>query len=321
VGAELRGVLLTFTPERSFILPMRRRSLVCVLLALPACHPSKPHLREFDGSSAFHYIETQVGFGPRIPGTEAHQRMVAWLDSLLRQRADTLIVQSWTHVTAAGDSLPLTNFVARFKPAASKRLLFLAHWDSRPTADSPISPDSTKPVPGANDGGSGVALLLGVADVLKRAPPTVGVDLLFVDGEDYGDFTKTPMDVLMGSRYYAAHPAPGPQPLYAVLFDLIADKDLQVFEEGNSLVGAPEVVELVWDTAKNLGYAGTFVATPKHTLIDDHLELQKVGIRAIDVVDFDYPAWHTKDDTIDKVSGASLQIVGDVAVELVRREQ
>ena len=156
-----------------------------------------------------------------------------------------------------------------------------------------------------------------MADVLKRTPPTVGVDLLFVDGEDYGDFTKSPNDVLIGSRYYGAHQAPGPKPLYAVLFDLIADKDLQIYQEGNSLVGAPEVVELVWDTAKDLGYAGYFIATPRHTLIDDHLELQKAGIRAIDVVDFDYPAWHTQYDTIDKVSGASLQMVGDVAVALI----
>jgi glutaminyl-peptide cyclotransferase len=299
---------------------MSRLPLLALVL-IAACGDRTPRAREFAGSAAFRYIETQVGFGPRIPGTPAHRRAAAWLDSLLRQRADTVIAQSWTHVTARGDSLPLTNFIARFKPGAAKRILFLAHWDSRPTADGPASSDSTKPVPGANDGGSGVAVLLGVADVLKRAPPSVGVDLLFVDGEDYGDFTNTPDDVLIGSRYYAAHPVAGPQPLYAVLFDLVADKDLQIFEEGNSVVGAPEVVELVWDTAKDLGYAGTFVATPKHTLIDDHLELQKAGIRAIDVVDFDYPAWHTPEDTIDKVSAASLQIVGDVAVGLVRREQ
>jgi glutaminyl-peptide cyclotransferase len=298
---------------------MRPLPLLVLVLAA-ACGERTPRAREFAGPAAFQYIETQVGFGPRIPGTEAHRRAAAWLDSLLRQRADTVVEQSWTHVTARGDSLPLTNFIARFKPGAAKRILFLAHWDSRPTADGPASADSTKPVPGANDGGSGVAVLLGVADVLKRAPPSVGVDLLFVDGEDYGDFTATPDDVLIGSRYYAAHPVSGPQPLYAVLFDLVADKDLQIFQEGNSVVGAPEVVELVWDTAKDLGYAGTFVATPKHTLIDDHLELQKAGIRAIDVVDFDYPSWHTTGDTIDKVSAASLQIVGDVAVALVRRE-
>ncbi len=299
---------------------MRRLALLAPIL-LAACRDTSPRVREFDGPAAFKYIETQVAFGPRIPGTAAHRRMAAWLDSLLRARADTVVAQTWTHVTDAGDSLPLTNFIARFRPAAPKRLLFLAHWDSRPTADSPTSRDSTKPVPGANDGGSGVALLLGVADVLKRAPPSIGVDLLFDDGEDYGDFTKTPKDVLIGARYYGAHPVPGPQPLYAVLFDLVADSDLQIFQEGNSLIGAPEVVELVWNTAKDLDYGGTFVATPKHTLIDDHLELQKVGIRAIDVVDFDYPWWHTKDDTIDKVSAKSLQIVGDVAVGLVRREE
>jgi hypothetical protein len=295
------------------------RPAFLLLLFLFACREARPP-REFQGTTAFQYLETQVSFGPRIPGTPAHQRMRGWLDSLLRHRADTLVVQDWNHVTASGDTLALTNFIARFRPSAPERIMFLAHWDSRPHADSPTSPDSTKPVPGANDGGSGVALLLGVADVLQRAPPGIGVDLLFVDGEDYGDFTKTPDDVLIGSRYYAAHQIAGGALLYAVLFDLIADKDLQIYQEGNSLVGAPEVVELVWDTAKDLGYGGYFVASPRHTLIDDHLELQKVGIHAIDVVDFDYPAWHTVGDTIDKVSAASLQVVGDVAVALVRRE-
>lgn len=299
------------------------RRLSCLLLSfvsLASCRDATPRVREFDGQSAFAYIEAQVGFGPRIPGTEAHRRMAEWLDSLLRQRADTLVVQRWEHVTTKGDTLPLSNFLARFNPAVEKRILFLAHWDSRPTADGPTSRDSTAPVPGANDGGSGVALLLGVADVLDRAPPGIGVDLLFVDGEDYGDFTGTPEDVLIGSRYYAAHQAPGAPPMYAVLFDLVADRELQIYQEGNSLVGAPEVVSLVWDTAKDLGYGGTFVSSPRHTLIDDHLELQKAGLRAIDVVDFDYPAWHTPEDTMDKVSAASLQIVGDLAMALIRRE-
>ena len=291
-----------------------------VLTALTACRDQPRPPQEFDGAAAFEYIKTQVGFGPRVPGTAAHRQMGDWLDSLLRQRADTVVVQSWNHVTAGGDTLPLRNFIARFNPSADKRLLLLAHWDSRPVADSPRSQDSSKAVLGANDGGSGVALLLGVADVLKRTPPAVGVDLLFVDGEDYGDFTRTPDDVLIGSRYYAANQLPGPKPLYAVLFDLVADKDLQLYQEGNSLIGAPEVVELVWQTAKDMGYGGYFISSPRHTLIDDHLELQKAGIRAIDVVDFDYPAWHTQYDTIDKVSAASLQVVGDVSMALIRRE-
>ncbi len=295
-------------------------SVYSLLSFISACRDKPRPPQEFDGASSFRYIETQGGCGPRVPGTEAHHRMGDWLDSLLRQRADTVIVQSWNHVTAQRDTLPLRNFIARFNPAAEKRLLLLAHWDSRPISDSPRSRDSTKAVLGANDGGSGVALLLGIADVLTRAPPTAGVDLLLVDGEDYGHFTDAPADVLIGSRYYGAHQVPGPKPLYAVLFDLVADKDLQLYQEGNSLVGAPEVVELVWGTAKELGYGGYFISSPRHTLIDDHLELQKAGIRAIDVVDFDYPAWHTTEDTIDKVSAASLQVVGDVAVALIRRE-
>jgi glutaminyl-peptide cyclotransferase len=304
-------------------LTLRHALVVLTLLGLVpivACR-DEPPAREFDGPSAFGYIEAQVAFGPRVPGTEAHQRTAAWLDSLLRERADTVVAQRWRHVTTRGDTLPMVNFIARFQPAAGQRLLFLAHWDSRPRADGPASRDSTLPVPGANDGGSGVALLLGVADVLKRSPPTIGVDLLFVDGEDYGDFTATPTDVLIGSRHYAANQLPGPAPLYAVLFDLVADRELQIYQEGNSLVGAPEVVSLVWEAARKVGHGGSFIESPRHTLIDDHLELQKVGIRAIDVVDFDYPAWHTPDDTMDKVSAASLQIVGDVAMALVRREQ
>lgn len=299
-----------------------RPLLLAILLLASACREA-PRVREFDGASAFRYIETQVAFGPRIPNTDAHAKTASWLDSLLRTRSDTLVVQKWDHVTLKGDTLHLTNFIARFNPQATKRLLYLAHWDSRPTADGPASPNKTKPVPGANDGGSGVALLLGVADALKRKPTTLGVDLLFDDGEDYGDFEAKPVasDVLIGARYYAAHQVPGPQPLYAVLWDLVADKDLQIYEEGNSLVGAPEVVERVWETARELGHSTYLIPSPKHTLIDDHLELQKVGIRAIDVVDFDYPSWHTPDDTIDKVSAASLQIVGDVAVGLIRKEQ
>lgn len=301
--------------------PAAVRLGLLALLALAACQRTLPKPpREFAATTAFGYLEAQMKFGPRIPGTAGHEAEAKWLDSLLRARADTLIVQRWTHVTAKGDSLVLTNFIARFNPQATERLLYFAHWDTRPHADSPLSTDSSAAVPGANDGASGVALLLGIADALKKSKPGVGVDLLFTDGEDYGDFQASPPnDVLIGARYYAAHQPPGPQPLYAVLWDMVADKEPQFYHEANSLTGAPEVVERVWDMAKELGYAGTFVAAPKHYLTDDHVELQKVGIRAIDVVDFDYPPWHTKNDTLDKVSAQTLQIVGDVAMGLIRR--
>jgi len=296
------------------------RLLLLALLCTTACQDRVPP-REFDGPAAFQYLERQVNFGVRVPGTEGHARTAEWLDSTLRQRADTVVVQTWDHVTAGGSTLKLTNFIARFNLKAPERILFLAHWDTRPISDNDsYKGDRNQPVPGANDGASGVAVLLGVADVLHRTPPRVGVDLLFVDGEDYGDF-KHPdrADVLIGSRYYAQHQPPGPRPLYAVLFDMVGDKDLQIFEEGNSLLAAPEVVELVWTRAREIGHGDVFVPSPRHTLTDDHVELQKVGIRAIDVVDFDYPWWHTPDDTIDKVSAQSLQVVGDVAMALVRQ--
>ncbi len=296
------------------------RAILVATIVATACD-SAPPPREFDGASAFKYLEQQVGFGTRIPGTAPHARMAVWLDSMVRARVDSVITQKWNHVTAKGDTLPLVNVIARINPNATERILFMAHWDTRPISDGPNNKGDRKlPVPGANDGASGVALLLGVADVLKQHPAKVGVDLLFVDGEDYGDFGASPPDdVLIGSRYYGQHQAPGPTPLYAVLFDMIADKDLNIYQEGNSLLGAPEVVELVWRVAKDVGHSGQFIGSPKHTLTDDHVELQKVGIRAIDVVDFDYPSWHTPDDTIDKVSAASLQIVGDVAMGLVRK--
>lgn len=298
--------------------------LACLLLA-GALGCSKEKLAEprpFDADAALAYAAAQVAFGPRIPGTDGHAAQARWLDSLLSARADTLVVQRWTHVSVRGDSLPLTNFLARFNPGATKRVLFLAHWDTRPRSDGTraLPADSAKPVPGANDGASGVAMLLGVADALKAAPPAVGVDLLFADGEDYGDFFTERNDVLIGSRYYGAHQV-GPKPLYAVLFDMVGDKDLRISQEGNSIIGAGEVVDLVWDTAHKLGYGAIFVPFENTTLTDDHVELQQAGIRAIDVVDFDYPYWHTPNDTMDKISAQSLGIVGRLALALVAREE
>ena len=283
----------------------------------------KPPAREFDGARAFNYLQRQVEFGPRIPGTPAHEQTGDWIETQLRASAETLIVQAIAHRTPAGQTLPLRNFLARFRPNAAERILFLAHWDTRPRADQSANLAAQRmPVPGANDGASGVAVLLGVADVLKSHPPTVGVDLLFVDGEDYGDFADS-TQVLIGSRWFAAHQPVGYPPLFAVLFDMIGDRDLHLPYEQNSQAFAPEVVDRVWRTAEAIGYGNIFVRQPGPSLTDDHVALQRAGIHAIDVVDFDYGPnnsyWHTTDDTIDKVSASSLQIVGDVAMALVRQ--
>ncbi|MEO8294158.1 MAG: M28 family peptidase [Gemmatimonadota bacterium] len=293
-----------------------RFSLLCVLFAL-GCRDAPAPAREFDADPAFSYVERQMAFGNRIPGTLPHEQMADWLDSMVHARADSVVVQDWKHVTLKGDTIRMRNFIARFNPAATTRVLYLAHWDTRPIADSDSSSDKTRPVPGANDGASGVAVLLGVADALRKQPPAVGVDLLFTDGEDFGVFSEK-QDVLIGSTYYANNPAPGPRPVFAVLWDMVGDRNLKIFAEGNSSVGAPEVVDRVWTTAEELGYSTYFDRSSRHTLEDDHIPFQKVGISAIDVVDFDYPYWHTPEDTIDKVSSESIKIVGDVAVAVIR---
>jgi Zn-dependent M28 family amino/carboxypeptidase len=174
------------------------------------------------------------------------------------------------------------------------------------------------PVPGANDGASGVALFIALGDVLKKTPPSVGVDLLFVDGEDYGDFSKN-QDVLLGSTYFASNlPSPGYRPLFGVLWDMIGDRDLEIYQEGNSIQQAPEVVKRVWDQAADLGYGRYFIPQYRYTVTDDHIPLLKAGLRVIDVIDFQYPPHHTPQDTFDKVSSESLQIAGDVATALVQ---
>ncbi len=295
-------------------------------LVLLACRGSKAITPRtaFSGAVAYGHVKTQLDFGARVPGTEAHRRAGDWIVAQMRQLADTVVVQSWNHVTVRGDTLPLRNVFARFRPDAAERVLYLTHWDSRPVSDEARNERQRRlPVPGANDGASGVGLLVALAEALARTPPGVGVDLLFVDGEDYGDFGAN-QDVLIGSAYFADHlPAPGYQPLYGVLWDMIGDRDLRIPQELNSARAAPEVVQRVWSVANELGYGGVFVPETGEAVTDDHLPLIRKGLRVIDVIDLDYTSatgenyHHTPNDTLDKISAASLQIVGDVALTLV----
>ena len=296
-----------------------RLTLLGGLLVLAGCGAAGLLAQhEFDGQQAMKYVDTQIAFGPRIPNTDGHRKTGDWILAQLKARADSVEVQAFTHVSVAGDTLHLRNFIGRFRPEARDRILYLAHWDTRPHAERSANlADQQRPVPGADDGASGVAVLLGVADALKKQAPAMGVDLLFVDGEDYGDF-EVNKDVLLGARYYAAHLAADDLPLFAVLFDMVGDQQPEFLMEGNSLAKAPEVVERVWGKARELGYERYFRSTDQGAITDDHIPLQDAGVHAIDVIDLDYPYWHTTDDTADKLSAKSLQMVGDVAVALLR---
>ncbi len=293
---------------------------LCVLTTLLGCARGEASARgPFDGQAALNYAKAQFDFGPRVPGSDAHAKAGDWIVARMKERADTVMEQTWTHRTAQGVDLPMRNVLARFRPQMTERVLYLAHWDSRPTSDSENDKAlRAMPVPGANDGASGVGLLVALGDLLKRTPPSVGVDLLFVDGEDYGNFDKN-QDVLIGARYFADHlPSPNYQILYGVLWDMIGDADLKIFQETHSVERAPEVVSRVWQSASDLGYSRYFVPESRYAVTDDHIPLLDKGLRVIAVIDLDYPAHHTTRDTMDRISAASLKVVGDVAYALVR---
>lgn len=275
----------------------------------------------FDGSVAHSLIREQVSFGPRVPGTEGHARQLAWMDSTLVTLADSVERQPFTYVTAQGHELLLTNLLARFRPEAEHRILLLAHWDTRPWSDQAASlQDRELPVPGANDGGSGVAILLHLAHLMAREPPPTGVDLLFTDGEDYGPEID---DMLLGAKYFAAA-LPSPIPWsYGLLLDMVGDLDPSFPMEAYSVEFAPALTQRVWRIARDLGYGDYFPARVGIRVMDDHVPLNRAGLQTVNVVDLEYGPgnrlWHTPRDTPENTSPATLQMVGEVVAELIYR--
>jgi hypothetical protein len=307
-------------------MPRPRRSARALTLALAtalaACAPAAgAQAREpgFDAERAFAYLERQVAYGPRVPGSVGHRRQLEWMRELLRARADTLIEQRFTHRTARGEWLQLTNLWAQFLPELEERLLLVAHWDTRPTADRAEDPAARAlPVPGANDGASGTAVLLELAALLGTRPPPIGVDLLLTDGEDYGPGEG---DMFLGAKHFAAHLPAGYAPRAAVVLDMVADRSPRFVVEGYSAHLAPAVVRRVWDAAAALGYGDVFVREAGDEIADDHLPLNAAGIPAALVIDFEYGPgnryWHTPDDVPQHTSARTLGIVGAVMVALI----
>jgi len=278
--------------------------------------PGRP---SFDGVAAMALVEQQMSFGPRVPGTPGHEAQLRWMIDRLASIAPVMVADTFEHVTASGDSLTLVNVLTRFRPEASRRVLLLTHWDTRPRSDQ--ATDSALhdiPVPGANDGGSGTAVLLHLADILGDTPPPLGVDLLFVDGEDYGPGID---DMLLGARHYAASLTDENRPIYGVLLDMVGDADLSFPVEGISARFANVIVQKVWRAAERLGYRDFFPTRVGPDLTDDHVPLIEAGLPTVNLVDFTYGPgnsyWHTPEDTADHVSAAALGMVGEVVTELI----
>jgi glutaminyl-peptide cyclotransferase len=276
------------------------------------------HFPVFDGIKAYSYLKAQTDFGPRNPGSIGHEQCLHYLSTELKKFADDVSLQSFEQ-NGYGETLKLTNIFGSFNTKNKKRILLLAHWDSRPRAEMDTDETSrNKPILGANDGASGVAVLLELARLLKTNPPPVGVDILFTDGEDYGNSTQDGNDDMyfLGAKYFAGHKLSSYTPQFGILLDMIGDRDLQIPMEQHSMRYAPQVVELVWKTAEE-NNVSQFVNLPGENISDDHLCLNEAGIPTIDLIDFDFPYWHTHQDTPDKCSPQSLEAVGKVLSALI----
>lgn len=277
----------------------------------------------FSGERAFSYLLKQTSFGPRNPNSAGHAACRNYLAATLRSFADEVRLQEFTAGGYDGEVLRLTNIIASFRPEIPQRILLCAHWDTRPRADRDEDPTRRdEPILGANDAGSGVAVLLELASLLKATPPPVGVDIVLFDGEDYGKEGDTGR-YLLGSRYFARTKDPGYVPQFGILLDMVGDANLELPRELNSVQYAPDIVSLVWSTARELGVT-QFIDAHGEEILDDHVPLNEAGIKTIDIIDFAYPDathryWHTHQDIPEHCSAGSLEAVGTVVTHVIYR--
>ena len=275
----------------------------------------------FNGSKAYSYLTAQTDFGPRVPGSRAHEKCIAYLQKEMNKYADVVMLQPFSMTGYDNKTLTLNNLISSFNLSATTRILLLAHWDSRPRSDQDPDPKKQiRPVSGANDGASGVAVLLEIARCLKESKPNIGVDILFTDGEDYGKEGDT-KNYLLGAQYFAKNLPDGFRPAFGILLDMIGDAQLEIRKERYSLNFAPDIVDLIWSTARDLGVQ-QFSDNRQGWVTDDHLPLNNAGIKTIDLIDFNYPDetnryWHTTEDTPDKCSPESLEAVGTVLLHVI----
>jgi len=289
---------------------------------------------EFDAASAYAFVREQVEFGPRVPGTPAHAACADWYVETLKQWTPNVIVQEFKARAFDGRPLEGKNIIAAFDPDKKERILLCAHWDSRPFADHDPDPaNHFKPVMGANDGASGVGVLLEIARSLSVRKAALGVDILLLDLEDFGEHANwrgsSPDSWGLGSQHWAKTPhEPGYKARFGILLDMVGGAGAVFPHEGTSLSYAPAVVKKIWATARALGFGKYFVDVESDSLIDDHVYINRhARVPTADIIDYDsarggFPSsWHTVGDTLDRIDRATLAAVGRTVLAVVRQEQ
>jgi hypothetical protein len=301
-------------------------SALCLCAFVPVILVScSKQIPEFNGERAYADLIGQCAFGPRVPGSAAADSCLRFLRHSLEENSATVVEQRFQYYDSFRDkTLNLTNLLASFNKEARSRIFLAAHWDSRPMADRDPDPNNReKPVPGANDGASGVAVILEISRALNQSTPPVGVDLILFDGEDYGREGHLE-EYFLGSRYFARNIRQY-RPRFGVLLDMVGDKNLMLPIEGFSQEYLPHIVDKIWSIAEKLDIKA-FQRIPGQYINDDHRMLIEEGILCIDIIDFAYPDqshryWHTVEDTPDKCSPQSLAAVGAVMLELIYTEE
>ena len=337
-------------PEVSYNLRIRNSLGICILilLSLIGCKnntsqkpPGKAQdaavqTPAFSGDSAWSFIEKQVSFGPRVPGTPSQTACAGWLTAKFRSYGADVTVQQATVKVFDGTTVPMKNIIARYQPEKSNRILLMAHWDSRPFADQDA--DSSKrdiPIPGANDGGSGVGVLLEIARALQQQPTPLGIDLVLFDVEDYGapshrEVEGKPEYWCLGSQYWAKNPhIPGYFARFGILLDMVGAPNATFTLEEVSRFYAQSVVDKVWTAGNNLGYGRFFSYQKTPQLIDDHRYINEIiGIPSIDIIQNDASTdsgfgsfWHTQSDNMSNVSRETLTAVGCTVLRVIYSEK
>tara|TARA_Y100001954_G_scaffold227652_1_gene271005 strand:- start:312 stop:1196 length:885 start_codon:yes stop_codon:yes gene_type:complete len=276
---------------------------------------------EFNPNSAFKYIEKQCEIGPRYPGSEGHKKLINYLDSHFSIYADSVQIFNDTILhPISKNEINISNFLIKHNPKANERYLFMAHFDTRDRADKDNNPENLNtPIIGANDGASGVALLMELSTIINNNPlKNIGIDILLVDAEDMGT-SGNPQEWGLGTQSFVKN-YKGKLPKSAICVDMIADRNPIFKIEGFSYQYAKDLVYEIWNLANELGYK-EFVWQLTSPIYDDHYYYYKgTNVPSIDIIDFDYPHWHTIDDTIENCSPKGLEIVGNVLLEYIYRK-
>jgi glutaminyl-peptide cyclotransferase len=299
----------------------------------PVAKPAIPEVAApiFNSDSAFAFVQKQVEFGPRVPNTEGHRQCAAWLAATFRRHGLTVVEQKFQAQHYQGQTFNCVNIIGQYKPENPRRVMLAAHWDSRFMADQDVA-NKNKPILGADDGGSGVGVLLEIARLLKEQPLDIGVDFVLFDAEDQGNDADDNQDHsltwCLGAQYWSKNPhQPNYSPLYGILLDMVGGADPRFLREGVSMHFAPAIVDMVWSVAGSLNYDSVFVQKNGQPITDDHLFVNRdARIPMIDIISVPGKSksgfvthWHTHNDNLKAIDKNTLRIVGEVVTATIYR--